>query len=290
VTVYALKHTDGRFLYHLPKPDGFPHTVVGVYADGQPMDSLHGNWWAAPSEASRLTITGQPAPKIVGYTLDNKDTESVRYPARLTVEEYRARRDDEDNLWEFYTSTVEEQPPVEHIYDGPVMVLEGREPPAPDEPQWVAQLPHALTERPEYKHLFPGHIPGLRAHVYALIEAMPRVKYCFDNYQGYTGLHVVVRVPFDQPRTVWRQDTSRRTGKPLKTGRNVPVTVEHRMQFPVPANCYADNYEQALAAWDEQVTFWVRQVEEASVKACSACDGTGHIPDQASEYVKKSTT
>lgn len=284
MTVYALHHPDGRWLFHLPKPDGFPSDVIGVYADGQPMDKLPGNWWAAPGEAARLSITGKPAAKTVGYTLDDKDAESVRYPARLTVDEYRARRDDEDNLWEFYTSVVEEQPPVEHVYDGPVMVLEGREPPRPDEPQWVAALPHALTERPEYKHLFPGKIPGLRDHLDKAIEAMPPVKYCFNSPDRYTGLEVVVRVPFDTPRTTFRHDTSRRTGKTLKTGRQVPVTVEHRLKLPIPDAVHADTYEQALIAWDEQVEFWVRQVEEASVAACSSCNGTGHVPQGAKEY------
>lgn len=289
MTVYALKHPDGRFLYHLPKPatDDFRHAkVTGVYADGQPMQELHSGWWSAGQEATRLTMVRQPDPITTGYLLNDVTAESVRYPATLTVEQWNERREYDDNLWQLYTSVREDQPAIEHVYDGPVMVLEGRQPPRPDEPQWIAQLPHALTERPEYKHLFPGRIAGLRAHVHKLIEAMPRVKYCFNGYQDYTGLHVVIRVPYDQPRIEWRPDTSRRTGKPLKTGRKVPVLVEHRIQLPVPADCHADTYEQALAAWDEQVAFWVSAVEEASVKACSACNGAGHIPDGSDEYAR----
>ncbi|MER6249436.1 hypothetical protein [Streptomyces griseorubiginosus] len=284
MTVYALKHPDGRWLYHLPAPDGFPHNVTGVYADGQPMEKLPKDWWATTAEASRLTTTGQPRPKTLSYTLKAADAESVRYPATLSVDEYSERRDDEDNLWEFYSAVCEEQPAVEHVYEGPIVVLEGREPPGPDEPQWVAKLPHALTERPEYKHLFPGRISGLRDHVHKVIENLPKVKYCFNGYQGYTGLHVVIRVPYDEPRTEFRRDTSRRTGKPLKTGRQVPVLVERRLQLPVPADVHADTYEQALALWDEQVTFWVQAVEVASVAACSHCDGTGHVPHGAEQY------
>lgn len=286
MTVYALKHPDGRWLYHLPKPDTFGRwaTVTGTFADGQPLEPLHDDWWATDREAGRLTATAQPAAKTTGYRLTDLAAESVRYPAELTVDQWNERRDREDNLWELYTSVREEQPALEHVFDGPVMVLEGREPPTPDEPQWIAELPQVVAGRPEYRHLFPGRIPGLRKHLHDVIEKMPRVRYCFDKYEGYAGLHVVVAVPYDQPQTRWRADISRRTGKPLKTGRTVPVTVERRLQLPVPADVPAANYEQALSGWDEQVAFWIGQVEAASVAACSACKGTGHVPHGAEEY------
>lgn len=282
MTVYALRHPDGRFLYHLPKPKDFPFNVTGVFADGQPMEKLPGDWWAAAFEASRLTITGQPHPKTLSYMLKAADAESVRYPATLTVDEYDERRDSEENLWEFYSAVLEDQPAVEHVYDGPVMVLEGREPPGPDERQWIAQLPHALTERPEYKHLFPGRIPGLRTHLHHVIKSMPGIRHCFDGYDGFTGLHVVVEVGFDKPVTRWQADLSRRTSKPLKTGRNVPVTVTRPLNLPVPADVSGATYEQALAAWEQQVEFWLSVVRDAGVRACSACNGTGHV-DHGSE-------
>lgn len=287
MTVYALKHPDGRWLYHLPKPKDFPFTVSGVFADGQPMEKLHGDWWATGQEAVRLTITGQPSPKTVGYRLTDPTAESVRYPATLTVDEWAERRGhDAETLWTLYANVTEDQPLLEHVYDGPVMVLEGREPPGPGEPQWIANLPHALVERPEYKHLFPGRIPGLRDYLHRVIERTPRVKYCFNGYQGYTGLHILISVPYDEPRTEFRRDTSKRTGKPLKTGRTVPVTVERRIQLPVPTDVHADTYEQALAAWEEQTAYWVRQVEEASVAACSHCDGKGYVPHGSEQYTR----
>lgn len=291
MTVYALHHPDGRFLYHLPRPDAFGSAgwgtlpITGVFADGQPLEKLHGDWWASTRQAAQLTVTGQPGAKTTGYRLTDPAAESVRYPVTLTLEQWAERRDREgDTLWELYTSVQEDQPPVEHVYDGPVMVLEGREPPRPDEPQWIAQLPHAVAERPEYKHLFPGRIPGLREYVYKQVEQLPKVKYAFNGYQGYTGLHIVLRVPYDEPRTEFRRDTSRRTGKSLKTGRNVQVLVERRLRLPVPADVHADTYEQALAAWNEQTAFWIQQVQEASVAACSHCDGTGHVVHGAEEY------
>jgi len=295
VTVYALKHPDGRWLYHLPTPEAFGTpgfgsraTVTGVYADGQPMEKLHSDWWATDHEAERLTATAQPPAKTTGYRLTDPSAESVRYPATLTIDEWNERRDREcDTLWTLYTNVHEEQPALEHVYDGPVMVLEGREPPGPDERQWVAGLPQALTGRPEYRHLFPGRIPGLRKHLHETIKNLPGIRHCFDGYDGYTGLHVVVEVGFDQPQTRWVADLSRRTGKPLKTGRHVRQTVTRDLNLPVPADVTAANYEQALREWEEQVAFWLSVVDSATVKACSACGGKGHVPDGSEKYATR---
>lgn len=291
MTVYALKHPDGRWLYHLPTPDAFGTpgfgsraTVTGVYADGQPMEKLHSDWWATDHEAARFTTTAQPSPKTTGYRLTDPSAESVRYPATLTVDEWNERRDVEgETLWTLYTNVHEEQPPLEHVYDGPIVVLEGREPPGPDERQWVASLPQALAGRPEYRHLFPGRIPGLRKHLYETIKAMPHIRHCFDGYDGFTGLHVVVEVPFDQPKSRWIADLGRR-GQKLKTGRTVRVTATRNLNLPVPADVAGDDYEAALRVWDEQVAFWIGIVESASVKACSACDGKGHVDDGSEQY------
>ncbi|MEU5322937.1 hypothetical protein AB0G67_40235 [Streptomyces sp. NPDC021056] len=286
MTVYALHHPDGRWLFHLPKPDTLRSaTDIQVLADGQPMEKLHGDWWATPTQAGVLSAIGQQRPKTVGYRLTDPDAVSVRYPATLSLEEWEERRQREgDTLWELYTHVDEDQPPIEHVYDGPVMVLQGREPPSPDEPQWIAQLPMVLGNRPEYLHLFPGRIPGLRKHLKQVIAGMPRVEHCFDKYDGYVGLHVVVKVPYDQPRTEFRRNISRSTGKTLKTGRTVPVTVERRLYLPVPADVSADSYTEGLAAWDQAVEYWTRTVQEASVAACSACDGKGHVPSGSVKY------
>lgn len=290
MTVYALRHPDGRWIYHLPTPDTFKTPgghlrvtkVTGVFADGQTMTPLHSNWWATDHEAVRLTATAQPTPKTVGYRLSDPAKESVYYPATLTLDEWEERRDD-DSVWEAYTSITEDQPPLEHVYDGPVMVLEGREPPAPDEPQWVAQLPHALTERPEYKHLFPGHIPGLVDHLVTVFKAMPRVEHVFVNFQNEPGVYVGLRVPYDVPRSEWRAYTGRK-GQPLKSGRNVPVTVNRSLTLPIPNRVAADSYDEALASWEQQVQHWTRVVREASVAACSHCDGRGYIPAGSEGY------
>jgi hypothetical protein len=160
------------------------------------------------------------------------------------------------------------------------MLLEGRQPPAPGEPQWRADLPHELTQRPEYRHLFPGHIPGLKGHLAVLIKAMPRVRYCFVDYQNKKGIHITVKVPFDQPRTTFVPNRGRR-GQELKSGRHLQVMVDRSVDLPVPAAVYGENYDAALADWNMQVEYWLLQVTEASVAACSACDGKGYVPHGA---------
>lgn len=291
MTVYALKHPDGRWLYHLPVPDafraaaGFGHTMTGVFADGQPMEKLTGDWWATPSEARRLTVTVQPGSKTVGYQLTDPAVESVRYPATLSVETWDERNDREgDTLWELYDRVQEPQEPIEHVYDGPIMALEGREPPGPDEPQWVAQLPHALTNHPEYLHLFPGHIPGsLVDHLMGVFKAMPRVEYVLLNFQNKPGVYVSLRVPYDEPRTEFRADTGR-NGQKLKRGRTVQVLVSRSLTLPIPSRVTADTYEQALDLWEQRVAYWTGVVAEASVAACSHCDGKGYVPTGAEKY------
>lgn len=285
MTVYALHHPDGRWLYHLPKPDTFPNIRdISLTADGQPMTKLSRDWWAADREATRLTISGQPSPKTTGYRLTDPTAESVRYPATLSLEEWEERRDREgDTLWTLYTNVTEDQPRLEHVFEGPVVVLEGREPPAPDEPQWVANLPHALTERREYMHLFPGHIPGLDDHLMAAFKNMPYVDFVSSNFQGRPGVHVSLKVPYDEPRTEWRANTGR-NGKPLKSGYHVQVTVNWRITLPIPSRVPGGNYEQALAGWHEQVKYWTGVVAEASVAACSHCDGKGFVADGSEKY------
>lgn len=290
MTIYALKHPDGRWLYHLPVPDEFGRPgftarakLTGVFADGRPMAKLHGDWWATDREAARLTATAQPRPKTTGYQLTDPSAESVRYPTTLAVDEWRERRDTDENMWQLYTDVTEEQPPLEHVYDGPVMALEGREPPAPDEPQWVAQLPYMLAERVEYAHLFPGHIPGLVAHMMDVFKSMPRVDFVSLDFQNKPGVHVRLYVPYDEPRTEWRANVGR-TGRPLKSGRNVPVRVNRRLTLPIPDRVAADSYAEALELWEQQVAHWTSVVESASVAACSRCDGKGYVSHGAEQY------
>ncbi|WP_331753458.1 hypothetical protein OG440_40240 (plasmid) [Streptomyces sp. NBC_00637] len=290
MTVYAIAHPDGRWLYSLPTPKGLAFNTehLGMFADGQPMTHLSENWWAVASEAQRLVGRYQPGPKTVRYQLDRSDALSVRYPAELSVEDFarRARDGEEDELYGLYSSVTVPSAVVEHVYDGPVTVLVGREPPRPDEPQWVAQLPYELSTRPEYRHLVPGHIPGLRTHLMAEFKTMPGVEHVFDNFQDKPGVYVSLKVPFDPPKSSWRPYLGRR-GQELKSGRHVPQYVTRQLTLPIPNRVGGDSYAEALAAWTQQVEFWVGIVKEASVAACGHCGGRGYVNSGSETYQRR---
>ncbi|MER5302213.1 hypothetical protein ABT039_22520 [Streptomyces lasiicapitis] len=281
---YALQLPDGRrWAYYLPDPERPPGTRTGLFADGDPLHRLEpladpkGFWYVGDRHAERITATYQPQPKTVGYRLADQSALSERYPATLTVGQWDERAGaGHEEYWELYERVTEDQPEVQHVYEGPFRPLEGRQPPSLDEPQWRADLPHELTQRPEYRHLFPGHIPGLKQHLAELIKEMPRVHCCFVDYHGISGIHVVIRVPFDEHRTRFVPNVGR-NNRPLKSGRTVPVLVDRRLDLPVPEAMPGDTYAAALVEWEHQVTFWLRQVEDAAVDACSACEGKGYI-------------
>lgn len=291
MTVYALAHPDGRFLYFLPAPEGqHRRTPVSITADGQPMTRLreknNAGWWVTDHQAEQIVATYQPPAKLTSYELRDMDALSARYPAKLTVDEWDAHPDNSDHLYSLYRCVTQDQPAIEHVYDGPYMVLEGREPPGPGELPWKAQLPYELAERPEYLHLFPGYIPGLRAHLHELIKKMPRVEHCFDGYQNVPGLHITLAVPYDPPATAWVSNYGAR-GQELKSGRTIQQRARRTLLLPVAPNVAADNYAQALEAWEQQVAYWVGQVEAASVTACGHCHGSGQVPTGTEKYSKK---
>lgn len=281
---YALHLPDGRWAYYLPDPDRPPGTRTGLFADGEPLHRLdvhvdpQGWWYATGRHAETITAVYQPSPQTIGYQLNDPAAESERYPAELTVEDYRQRSASREEYWELYDRVTKDLEPVEYVYEGPFIPLVGREAPHyRDEPPWQAELPYELSQRPEFRHLFPGRIPGLKDYLAAQIKSLPRIEYCFVDYQGKRGLHVTLKVPFDQPRTAFRANIGRR-GQPLKSGRTVRVLVSRNLDLPVPDTVSGPNYEAALTEWHRQVAYWLAQVEEASAAACSACDGKGYVP------------
>jgi hypothetical protein len=288
----VIRHPDGRWLYHLPGATewGGPGAVL---ADGQPMTQIaeRSPWWAADHEATRITLVRDSRPKTTGYTLENPDTASVRFPAELTVEDWNDRRADattaeKETLWNLYRAETVEQDPTEEHIDGPFVVLDGTEPPAGG-PAWQVNLRDSITQRPEYAHLFPGRLLDLRPHMADVLKRLPRVQYVFPDHKNDPRVYVSLRVPYAEPETVWVADTSRRTGKPLKTGRTRQVTVDRVLWLPIPHTVPGENYADALADWNAQVDYWTSAVTDASVAACNHCHGTGHVPTGAEQYTNR---
>jgi hypothetical protein len=212
------------------------------------------------------SATAQPRPKTVGYRLTDPSAESARFPATLTVEEWSERGDREgDTLWGLYTNVHEDLPALEHVYDGPVMVLEGREPPVPRR----AAVDRRTPARPHGAARVPAPVP--RPHPRPARPPLPTssrpcrgIRHCFDGYHGYAGLHVVLERArsTSRRRAGSRRPFSRRTGKPLKTGRTVRETRRlDAWNLPVPGRrAFADYLRgRHWPQWEEQVAFWTCQ-------------------------------
>ncbi|MEU5900217.1 hypothetical protein [Streptomyces venezuelae] len=282
---YAVQHSDGRWLYHLPTPrEHRSARRISVLADGKPMSELPGTqglWWSSDRAAHRITARFRLGREVVGYRLRDLSARSERFPEQLSVDQWRerTRADHGEVFLELYESVTEEQPEQEYVYGTDFKALGGAEPPSPDGPAWVAELPYTLTERPEYRHLFPGYLAGLLEALTAQIRALPHVEYCHTARRGDpVGLKVTIKVPFRQPVSRWQPNIGA-NGRVLKSGRNVPVTVRHTLHLPVRDEVPGSDYASALATWHELLELWTGVVGEANVRACNTCDGTGHVLD-----------
>ncbi|MFE9099796.1 hypothetical protein [Actinomadura geliboluensis] len=281
-------HDNGVWMYYLGGdiPTVFGGAQIVPDADGQPMTALqqHG-WWATDHEAAVITIRRPVPPKTIGYRLDDPAAASVKYPLDLSVEEWQHRAaDDEDRLWDLYHTVSEPQPDEIVTVDGPWLPLDGTPPPPDDDRHWVANLPHALRTRDEYRHLFPGYMPGFRDHIKRLAERHRYRQHVFTSHQGRQGLTVILQVPFDQPVTEYRPARNR-DGSVSKSRNGSTVTVYARRELLLdpPDRVPGENRADAAARWDELTAVYQDLLDSASVAACSHCRGHGYVPHGAEE-------
>lgn len=245
------------------------------------LPSTGGLWWSSDHPARQITAKFRVGRKVVGHRLRDLGARSERFPEQLTMEQWRERISGghEDVFYELYEPLTEDQPEQDYVYGPHFTVLDGTEPPSPDDPAWVAKLPYTLTQRTEYLHLFPGYMPGLLAELTAQIKALPHVEFCHTTRNGEPdGLKVTIKVPFHQPVSRWKPNIGA-NGRELKSGRSLPVTVRHTMHLPVLDRVPGPDYATALTTWHELLQFWTGVVGEANVRACNTCDGTGHVLD-----------
>lgn len=293
MAVYGIKLPDGRYAYFLERPKNTTRwNDSPVFADGEEMTLMRPGrneggfcWFVTDHEAQEIfSLLKQPS-RLLHFKLDDMTALSEKYPEIISTEDWDVRSHREENLYELYTGVYETLSPVEYVWEGPYTLLEGREPLGPDDRTWVADLPYELKERPEYRHLFPGKIPGLRSYLHEVIKKMPGVQYCFLDRDGVRALEVVIQVPYEPSIQKWQAYTGSR-GQKLKTGRYVPEYATRRLVLPVPSYVNGPDYETALVLWNQAVKYWMDQVEEASVVACAHCKGTGQVPDGATQYEK----
>lgn len=297
--VVCIAHPDGRFLYHVSDSEGrvvksTPRVLVfGQLADGTSgtMDALpRDGWYASRLRLHSITISVANPNTTVRWELEDTDAESVRFPRTLTPEEFSAHpsNGDSDLLYEMYRRVTEEADPTVTTYEGPFPVMEGGE--APDltahPSRWVTDLPHALAGHPEYGHLYPGRLHGLKHYLHQVIGAMPGVQFCFKDRDGRRGLNVTVQVPYDPPRSRRVRNTGAR-GQELRTFRDVPEYKRREVDLPVPEWVTGENYEDARAKWDEAVEHWTGIIRDLGVTACGHCGGTGHADTGVTKYERK---
>lgn len=280
---YALHH-EGTWFYYL-SGDALSAEVL---ADGVPMTGLgnthRAGWWAADHEATVITLRKPRHPLTLSYRLRDPSTESERFPATLSTQDYQDRSgDDDDVFWRLYEPVTQEQEPEVTAVEGPWLRLDG-EPPADDGRSWKANLPYALANRREYLHLFPGYMPGFREHMQEIIKALPHVRHVFEAKRGTLvyGLEVTLEVPFDQPVTEYRPARNR-DGSPSRSraGRTVPKMATRKLDLPVPYRIDGPDRATAAAEWDRREADLLAVIEGASVAACAACGGCGYVPTDA---------
>ena len=272
---YVLHH-DGTWMYYVARVGDRPVQAtwrgVALFADGQPMTSLRDGWWATDHEAGEITAEIDRADEITGYRLADPDAESARYPAALTVEEFRAQADhDPDLLHSLYEAAREPREPLREVIDGPWLALEG-EPPGDDPRDWRADLAHELTQRPEFRHLFPGYLTGFREHMKEALQR--RARYVFDRPGGQ--LEVIVHLPYEPPVTRQVPEIGR-NGRELKRKRTVREEASRTLLLHIPDRVPGVNRAAAEAEWDRLEAEFLTAVDSLKVVACGHCRGTGVV-------------
>ncbi|MEV0996801.1 hypothetical protein [Nonomuraea sp. NPDC050202] len=280
---------DGMWMYYLiltVKGTYNPAaTSATAYANGEPMTKLNvPGWWGTTSPGPHeIAVHIRNADRIVRWDLKDLGNENARFLRTLTPEEFNERSGDDDMWYSLYSAVREPTEPTIVPVDGPWIVLQDSPlpPDAKATPTWTAGLPTTLTKRGEYRHLFPGYLSGLRDHLASIIKRMPYVTGCYNQDQM---LKVYMTVPLEVPEKRWVTPFTldkRRRPKPVLR----EITVDRHLHLPVPDQVQGSSQADALKNWGEQVEHWTGVVESASVKACSACHGRGHVLDGAEEYI-----
>jgi hypothetical protein len=286
---YALRDHDGTtwWLY-------LPELGAGVpYVLGDPDEPLEPaqvrGWWRVPSwvdfdpATAEVYVLSPPREETVGYQLT---IETPDFPARLTVEDWRERTDDEHDRYDrriasLYTPIRETRDPVRTRVEEDWLVLDGTPPPK-DGYTWNASLPNALRNAPEYHHLFPGNFAGLR-------EAVARAFLSIENVQAFekpNGVEVYLHV--DAPRKspialevqpptgTSRERRLRAASRAAKTTR-----ITRHLFIPVPREVHAANRAEGRLEWDAYLESIVEYVTGIVAKPCPTCHGHGWLEEGA---------
>lgn len=273
---YRLRDDDGVWWVHLGRLSYEPQRVVardGPSAAATTSEGVKGNlsgWWGFLVQPASIEIHYPPRKVTTGWRLRPEYAAlappmAERYESWTELEKGAGERH-----IDFYEGEYrDEQPEPEYVTEfGPC--LDGSPPePLPFGLEWQPKLPWALTNRPEYGHLFPGSLSGGAAYLAAELQAaFPQA----NVYHRHPDANVKVyrQVPFEPP-------------KPRRTKRDrdramVTRSAEFRLW-----SIEAPSRAAALAQLDLQIREAKAEVEEMGLAACGHCGGLGYIetPERA---------
>ncbi|MFB8236161.1 hypothetical protein ACFC58_06375 [Kitasatospora purpeofusca] len=292
---FAIRDTaTGRLFYYVPHElvrHTSYHSDFSLHAEGRPMERLSdsGNWWIATVAAATLSASWTPSPVTTSFRLRDPATESKAFPATLTPQEWDDLRTRyRDAAHDLYQAVTEEQPRQwEDLPGGPWRILEGKAPPVDGDNRWVADLPQALINHPEYRWWLPGKLTGLRSAVLETARKLPQVD-SWRTTDPRTGdlvqAKVVVEVPFERPVTTVRTHDAQ-TGKKLRRPVTEEVKARFPMHLPIPDAVTGETYALALEAWQEAYDHWTDVIaQQAGASACNTCGGHGYVPRSPAKY------
>lgn len=294
---YALRDVDDRVDGH-----GTTWWLYIEIGGGVPMigdtkleQAAERGWWRVPQcidfdPAATIVEVEKPGVTEVLRYERNLETSEERYPETLTVEEFRARTDEDSSehdphVWHLYSAVREQRPPTREPIEGPLRILDGA-PPADDGRVWQTELPWALRRRDEYRHLFPGALLGFRDAVVEALDALPNVT-AYKSSPGPIRVSVKVDLPKPDPLPKWAarprldgQDARERR-RTLERHASTRQTITRTLEIPVPAAITAPNRAAAAAIWDERMAEVVEYVRALHADPCPACGGLGWVEPHA---------
>lgn len=277
--VYALADPESGFWVYAR---AYSDTVLHVNGKpAQPREfSVQSDWWWTADEPKTLELVGPPTREVVGYDLP--DGVSTPEGSPITVERWRELHDEDGDpihQWvRLYCSVTEPREPKVTELPAPMMLVPGVPPAQADSRVWVAELPFELRERSEYRHLFPGHMPGFKTALKDYLGGpgwdrgqVPGVD-CYDDRES-RALSIRRTTSYEPTLTTTRKQPGRRKVQ------TVPRTVERRLLLLAPDSVKGRNRADAAERWD---ALWAKALElvgASNVKACGRCEGRGWLSD-----------
>lgn len=290
--------------YYLVPREPFPTKtwrgdITWAARDGDPLEPTNARrdpygasrWLKHPGPPRDLIATRPTTPTLTGYRLADPAAESAKFPATLTIEEFKARTAGFDDTADspegaLYERVTEPQPDQHMLIPATSMLIIDDATPAPDDGhRWVANLRDELKRHPEVHHLFPGHLVGFRAAFIEAVKALP-----FMDVRQFIGgdsaredrdrrgyVDITRYAAYEPHHTRFVRDTGS-GGRKLQSGRTVTETKMLTVSLPVPDTIAGTTRAEATIIWEATMSRLLAEVTDALTPApCWHCRGTGVV-------------